>query len=548
MRCEPSEACTVPLDDAGRCAGTCLPRGEGLGCERGAVVAGVCRGDSPELAAEQELRGLRITRLESPAEAVAFGEAAVRVRLTNVTGAPLAVPLRARVENGWTVLTSNFEALEGLTLPTEGSFELAAQLRAGEATIFNVSEWTAVELYEPALPGARPWRLSIPVSFAEGEPCGERRFPASFRPGTSNGYEEAVCCGGVFYPGAECCGREDCDGGFCADGVCVASAPRFSGAGSVLLPHQRLLVVVADHPEVPRGAHLCENRYEELREWIGLDRVDAWFSDLLSRRAARDDFAIGWTVLAGLETSDFAAPGERQATDYFAALERHLSKHDCIERLSFDFDRTIVLSPLVEGSAAGQFFGPDKVVVLSAPNAGLTIAHELGHSYGATDLYFDAGGSHQWHRSLMGKMWGAHPDDGVLWAEVGLADLDRDGVVDLALRELSPERLALRAQARYRERSLTLELELLGVTGGRERLLPVVKPLVHLDFPDDQYASTLQELAGGLDPRDIDHARVLAEGVLRVRVRLVHRFTAADLQRRALGLDEVVQAPVVVEQ
>lgn len=69
--------------------------------------------------------------------------------------------------------------------------------------------------------------------------------------------------------------------------------------------------------------------------------------------------------------------------------------------------------------------------------------HELAHTFGATDRYFDAGGQLQYGNALMSTV--TRPlrqlEDAVFWGEAGLGDLDRDGELDALGFSRAPESL-----------------------------------------------------------------------------------------------------------
>ena len=204
------------------------------------------------------------------------------------------------------------------------------------------------------------------------------------------------------------------------------------------------------------------------------------------------------------------------------------------------------------GDFGGRYMGGGFIAMKTATSPYL-FAHELGHAFGGDDLYLELGGSFQWRDDLMGNSLTAPPlpADGVLWGQMGFADVDDDGVIDIARYATAPDALSVDAlTARITAKgALEIELEVAALQDGDARRLHL--PFVHLTVPAAAYDTDLfdprQRKLLTFDDTQVDLDALRAAGTVEIGVRVVHRFTDADWQPRELVLDETRAVAIEIE-
>jgi hypothetical protein len=573
--CAAGTACNQRLDGQHLCPGACVALASGLSCG-GEVRSGLCFGRAPVTVPGEVSGGGFTLRVRSkPAEVRAGESFAIAFDVTNTAAA--AAEARVGIKPGASASltdTGDFDPAQPVTLAAGATRTITTHLQAETATILDAGNWSALDVIVAGTPlDPRGLRVAVPFTFAQGtRTCGTRVYP-DFVTTEGQNYGSARCCGGVFYPGAQCCTNADCAGGAtCADGVCVEAAPHIPFSGSPLAGPQRVLIVLADEPEpkppAPRAAaagDLCADVAAQRADVLGLPLIGKWFADVARRRAGRALTDFRYTVLAGIKTEDFA-PASNQPPTYGAALEAFLVARGCTAGWGADFDRVLIMSPRIEtGAHQGLVYAADRVAV-KAWSASIA-THELAHTFGATDRYWDAGGQLQYGGALMSTV-DRDPDellDAVFWAEAGLGDVDHDGVIDALAFSTAPEHLELTelvAEANKNNRSLSIRLRVGAREGGaplavvpREMNVELagtgVSTVLTIDGhrpglgPDerDRYATSLR---ANRDLPDAAFDAVVAAKNVSLRVRIDHHFTDAQFVRRAVSLDETREVTVAV--
>jgi hypothetical protein len=575
VACEPGTACNERLDGQHLCSGTCIVLASGLSCA-GEVRSGLCFGRPPATLPDEVSGGGFTLKVRSkPSEARVGDPLAIAFDVTNTTAEPAEA--RVGIKPGAAASlddTGDFEPSQPLALAAGATRTITTHLHADSATILDAGNWSALDVTIAGTPlDPRGLRVAVPFTFAEGpRACGDRVYP-DFVTVEGQNYGNARCCGGVFYPGAQCCTGADCAGGsggaVCADGICVGAAPHINDSGSPLVGPQRVLIVLIDEPEpkppAPRAAlaDVCADHAAERADVLGLPLIASWFADVARARVGRALTDFRFTVLAGLKTEDFA-PANNQPTTYGEALEAYLVARGCTAGWGADFDRVIVMSPRIEtGAHQGLVYAADRVAV-KAWSASIA-THELGHTFGATDRYWDVGGQLQYGGALMSTVdrEPAELRDTVLWAEAGLGDVDDDGVIDALAFARAPERLELldaAVEASTNNRSVSVRVRVGAREGGAA--VVVVPREVRVDLGGvstvltidghrpgiapgerDRYATSLR---AGRDLPDAAFDALVAARRVNLRVRVDHRYTDAGFQRRAVALDETRELDVPV--
>jgi hypothetical protein len=568
VACDPGTACNERLDGRQLCPGACVLLASGLSCP-GEVRSGLCFGRPPAAFPDEVSGGGFTLKVRArPPEARVGDALTIAFDVINTTAQPAEA--RVGIKPGVAASlddTGDFDPAQPLALAAGATRTITTHLHADSATILDAGNWPALDVTIAGTPlDPRGLRVAVPFTFASGpRACAGRAYP-DFVTTPGQNYGDARCCGGVFYPGAQCCTSADCAGGsagpVCADGICVASSPHINYSGSPLAGPQRVLIVLVDEPEpkppAPRAAvvDVCADHAAERSEALGLPLIGQWFAGVARRRVGRALTDFRFTVLAGLRTEDFA-PADNQPPTYGAALEAYLVARGCTAGWGADFDRVVVMSPRIEtGSHQGLVYATDRVAVQSWSASIAT--HELAHTFGATDRYWDAGGQLQYGGALMSTVdrEPAELADTVFWAEAGLGDVDHDGVIDALAFSRAPERLELleaQVDANTNNRSLIVRVGV-GAREGDTALVVVPREVRvelaagvsavltidgHRPGPTpgerDRYVTSLR---AGREVPDAAFDALVAAGKVNLRVRVDHRYTDAAFQRRAVTLDE----------
>jgi hypothetical protein len=272
-----------------------------------------------------------------------------------------------------------------------------------------------------------------------------------------------------------------------------------------------------------------------------------------------------FTVLAGIKTADFA-PANDSPPATGAALEAYLVARGCTAGWGRDFDRVIVVAPRVQtGAHQGLVYAADRVAVQlwSASIA----THELAHTFGATDRYFDVGGTLQYGGALMSTVDRDPPElgDAVFWAESGLGDVDRDGMIDALAFSRAPERLVVTdvsVDANKNNRTLLVRVRVGAEEGGAARVVIPREVRVELVGAGASTSMTIDGHRPGVAPGERDrYATSLRAGdeitgaafddlvaakKARVRVRIDHAYTTPAFERKVVSFDETVDVDVPV--
>jgi len=516
--------------------------------------------------------GWRRSAVTVPEEVTVGQEVDAVVAFTNTAGSPQALRVEAEALHGWTLLQQMPAATVSAMVAPGESVQYTLRLRAGAPTLLDADQRAAARMSVGGLDGRGGWPVMIRVRYpqeAEGVvACGERWFPVARRGSDTvrgSGYLESACCGGVFYPAAQCCDSSACTGGArCLDGRCVVPFPGAPWALTPLTGPQRVLVVLVDGPPVS-ATEPCRDHSAALRETLDLDGIESWFRAVSEARVGRPTARWQWTVLAGLRSADLGLPSGSVAPEALhAAAESWLRARGCLQGFHADYDRTVVYHPQVDlGPYAGQVLRSGFIAQRDLGSA-LT-AHELAHTFGATDRYLDLGGSFQWAGALMAGVQGrvdASYTDAVLWGEVGLGDGDGDGVVDVRAAG-QPDRLVAEhtdVTAFPHSNGLRVRVRL-GLRQGDRRVVGLPQEAT-LSVPGTtaRWEYVRWDVAARDDllsehylfaPNDIPQSvfeEVVRTGSLALRVEARAHFTRDDFSRASVSLDATVQAPLVTQR
>lgn len=534
--CAADAACNALLLEDGSCPGACIPQRHGMHCP-GVVRHGLCYdGVLPDVAERYNLpQGMWGAVDALPEEAVVGEQSDITLRLHNPSAADVTVNVRAWARQPvWTLVSTSFVNDAAVTVPAGGELALTVTLRAERASVFHIDNWFAVFInVESSQVGIR-----LPVGFGQTSEvaCGARTFPASWCSGLNcqqrnEHYNVGRCCEAVFYPSAECCADADCAEGVCIDGQCISRVPDSIMAPSPLVGRQRILVVASDLG-LALEPQLCDDSEAAFDE-LGLAEVDGWLRETFEARTGRSDaLELEWDVWVVEDASVFVTDGDFKPNAFTEKLEAYLLAEGCLsEGITEDYDRFLLVSGRVDlGGPTGRAYDVGLACALS-PWPRSLMTHELGHLYGALDLYLTSAGALQYRSALMSKadLDGRRdvlPSDAVFWGQVGLGDVEGSGVIDVfefpqapesivleeAVAELGADRLAVRADFDPPMARFEVELPDFGVRG--------------LGF------------AGRAEVFGLDKTALEQAGQVRVRIRAAYHYTDETWTRQHLSLDE----------
>jgi len=545
--CGVGEACNEPLDGEGRCPGQCVGVAAPLRCD-GVVRLGICLRHVPADSwdpPEETGTALRLALRDAPPWVVVGDVFPVLLEVRN----PGPTPVRAAM--AWKH-PDTVEAVEDPLLGGDAwrlepgeTRSLRFVLRAVRANVFQPESQEYLTLQ------AGDDVIRIPGGIVFGQQadrtCGDWRFPSTWSLcedcSTYDRYWMAACCDGVFFPGASCCRDEDCSDAVCVDGHCVPWAPWSGLANTLPRGNQRVLVVAADDPEALPGLDdPCGSPWPDGESRLQVKVVEDWFNDRAEDRIRRRPLRLGWWFAAVPDSQVFAPSPEDQVwSRWLELLDQWRADRGC-PPLS-DFDKVVAYSPRLDlqgfGGQAGDR-GRIGAMTLFSP---YLLAHELAHTFGASDLYLDLGGTTWLRGGLMANGWGIQdpPEDRVTWGEIGLSDLDRDGVVDLASYLDSPDALeiALARAVLTPKGSLELALAIGGRQGDRSGRVQV--PLLMLELPEHQVTREVREAQWikpvAFDGNEVDLEAVRQRQRVTVRVRVDLPVTTEDFRREVRTLD-----------
>ena len=551
--CADFEACDALLDGEGRCPGTCRSTDDRLRCD-GFVKHSVCNTYEPvETPTEAvDFGRFTVTPITWPEDAVVGETYDFEVRVDNDTQSPLTLSFSWKNPQTFAFADASWDRIASIELPANGSVTLTAQITALQATTLSAGSNLIVTLVFDGDSAFEP-RATVHFPATEAISCGGEYFPANWCPGegcyaSHTYYSQARCCDDVFFPGATCCDDSECDLGACVDGKCVFETPYLTSANNLPIGKQRVRIVLVDtHPQLTDP---CADHYEDVKSEFDFGTTEAWYDDLSQRRIGRNSVDFQWIITGGVATSDFLT-GPNYWDDYSRELNAYLEQRGCP---IFDaYDKVLISASSIDLQGFGGFYvNKGNIAIFSAHGAYL-VAHELAHSFGATDLYLDLGGAFLYPQALMGNNLAAPPlpNDKVAWGEMGFADIDRNGIIDVVEFAAFPDSLAVaNATATITSKgSLEIRWELVATEGGIVKR--VVVPEYTVTVPAANASFTLyypgRWKVVTFDATQVDLDALTLAGSVEVTIAVAYRFTANDWTPKTLHVNETLQLQVVLE-
>ena len=541
-KCLPEEACNALLQKDGKCPGKCIPQRTKMAC-RGKVMHGLCYRKPPNFTnAAKTIKGLLFQPGAIPS-LVRQGETKTfEISVTNTLSTSTSIPLQYGLQPNWRLVDASFKNLKTLDFKPKETKKLTLKVLALKADIFNNS------LTRGRIITFSFDRDSFSIVSTIGYPaqgnvaCGQHFFPARYCPTTPcsqnrGHYFRGKCCQGVFYPGIQCCQASDCQKGACFDGKCVEKRPWFL-ANNMPLGHQKVLIVMSDFLDQPHEpGKVCTNRFKDLKAKLKIEDFEKYFDKLSRQFLGRAGPKFQWIVYAGINTKDFNPSGGRDMTSMHRALEQYLVKKGCIKSAK-DFDKRVLITPNVSiGGFTGKAQNDGKVAQKKIDM--YLFAHELAHTYGATDLYLDQGGKLHYLFDLMGNNLGryGYPEFAVAWGEMLWGDANRNGVIDVFEFALYPDSLvATKIKAQLSpKRTLEVTASVAAVEKGVQKDLFIRR--ITLELPD--YGSSYQTTPGQtmvFSLRNADLEDIRKKGSVKVKVIASYIFTNQKFERKEVKL------------
>lgn len=551
VECKKDEACNALLTKDGLCPGSCIQQQMTTQC-RGTVTHGLCMHRfTPQKNVSKLIDGLMFSPSQIPALVREGDKLNLTIEVTNTLSTAKQMPVNYEVSSNWKLVQASFKDKVAIDFKPNETKKLTLTVEALKADVLSnyrsVGSILSFAFFRDA------FSLFAAIGYGPGKDraaCGTHYFPKSYCPNSPcsksrRHYYQAACCKGVWYPGAACCEDSDCTNGrTCFDGKCLTQKPRALG-NTLAQGHQRVLIVLSDRLDFPSDpSKLCTNRVKDLRSTLKLDEFEAYFNDISQAFLKRPAPKFQYVILAGINTKDFNPDGGRDLRSMHNALEEHLVKKGCIKSAN-EFDKRVIYSGML---SIGPFTG-------RAMNGGLVgmkkndmylFAHELLHTYGASDLYLDLGGSLHYLIDLMGNNLGQYgtPGMGVAWGEILWGDANRNGVIDTFEFAVYPDSLvATGLTARLASKgSLEISANVKAMEQGVEKRIMLHR--IEVELPE--YKAKVTMALGGtyaLTPPQVDLDAIRNKGSVKLRVNASYWFTDRSFKRieRKLSFEKDVK-------
>ncbi len=470
--------------------------------------------------------------------------------LTNLSGTPGKLHYAFKNPDNWEIYPLNFEQEGDLLFEPNESKDLRFNANAIKPNVFNIYYSPIISFYF----NGNNYELFSTVLFNQNNEylfCDDRYFPETYceYPECTDYalYYSAVCCENIFYPGAQCCSDSDCTSGVCIDGKCIYNTPTIALANTSLIQNNKILVIISDFEEFPEK-DLCKNKSEELKEKLQIEVIENFYKTIIEKRTKRKDILnFKWEVLSGFKKEKFIKNNQYDFNTFRESLQ-HYIKDELGCNINFEeYDKLIIISPFLDLMGfSGMAFGLGYIGQVIYSNGYLT-AHELAHSFGATDLYLDMGGRFQYILTLMGNNLGGYgfPEDKVTWAEIGLGDIDKNGVIDIFEFAKFPESIEIRdikANLTYKD---TLEISFDPYLLENNNLKKGIFYKFYIELPEynairEIYADTTTVF----DQYEVDLNKIREAGKIKIRMVTTYRYSDRDLKNIVLNFDKTFDVNV----
>jgi len=213
-----------------------------------------------------------------------------------------------------------------------------------------------------------------------------------------------------------------------------------------------------------------------------------------------------------------------------------------------DFDKKIIITNAVDIHRFGGMAYDMGWVVVHSYESSRFLAHELGHTFGATDLYINMGGQFQYARALMSNypVKEIEPSPAlsmVMRGELGLLDSDFNGVIDIAEFAVFPESIEVKLRASLLVDRMTIEVSDDVYALENENKKRVLIKGVDIDIP----LLGIKGLVNGVRAFNLTKDQVDTLKNLRsvnMNVKAEYSFTDKDFTRKTLIFNKLMIVPL----
>lgn len=549
--CRENEACNSLLNQNNYCEKECIFQPDKCTCE-GNIINSLCYlFDIPQKPDTKNIiDGIRIVPPDIPQKIFVGDRLELRLTLINTENTEKMLTINYKNPSEWEIFPQNFSNNTTITFQPQETKELVFNANALMANVFLIG-------YKPIITFNIPYELYGDIFYNRQDNylfCNNNYFPPSYCEyedcSSYNRYSSAVCCEDIFYPAASCCSDVDCSAGSkCVDGRCIFRSPALFLANTTLIQNNRILVILSDIESIPEE-NLCTNKAEQLRELLQLDIIEDYYKKIVYNRTHQTDIIhFRWEILAGYRSENFIHNGDYTFLNFKKSLQNYLNNSGCNIDFS-EYDKLIIMSPKMDLQGfAGMAFGNGDIGTIIYSNGYLT-AHELAHSFGATDLYLELGGRFQYALALMANnfSWG-FPQDKVTWGEIGLGDINSNGIIDLFEFARFPEGIEVDNVRAYltRKESVEISFDLWLLEEGLKKRGIFLENIIEL--PEYSIIQDLyQETQIAFDKYQVDLERLKQEKRIAVRLKTRYRFSNKDYKNVVLNFDRTFDVPITEQQ
>ncbi len=549
--CDKNEACNNLLTEESFCEGSCIYQEHSCSCN-GKPFNNLCY--LFEIPTKPEYKDLiddiRIVAPEIPEYVYEGVRFEIELTLTNTASENRTLNYGYTNPENWEIEAFNFEPSGTLYFEPKETKRLRFDAIAIHPDIF-------IPYYTPIITFSfndSNYELYSKILFSEKEgylKCGTKYFPSSYCTyqdcsGYSN-YNSAVCCNEIFYPGATCCTDEDCIDGVCIDGKCTFRVPGIFLANTTLIQNNRILIILSDFDEFEER-DLCKNKYDTLRDALQIDVIENFYKKIILNRTDREDIIhFKWEVLSGFKSERFINNNQYDFQSFKDALNNYINTELGCNIDFEEYDKLIIISPKIDLMGfGGMAFGNGFIGQILYSNGYLT-AHELAHSFGATDLYLDLGGTFQYSLSLMGNNLGGYgfPEDKVMWGEIGLSDINQNGIIDLFEFARYPEKIIienLKANLTYKD---SIEISFEPYLLENNQLKRGIFNSYTIELPEYNVIRDIYyDPFIAFDQSEIDLNKIKERGKILIKIGTKYRYSDKDFKNRKLSFEELFEVEV----
>ncbi len=549
-KCDNKEACNYLLKEDKLCEGSCIFQEHSLSCD-GNVFNNLCYQIEPpqEPVQPKVVDGIKITPPLIPMYITEGDRLEITLILTNSEEKKKELSYSYKNPDNWEIFPENFSQSGTLSFDALEAKTLRFNANALRSNMFNTYYSPVITFYFNDV----VYEIYIWIKFPGNEGyirCNDLFYPPSYCLNQNCSgyayYNTAVCCENIFYPGSSCCSDSDCTKSVCIDGKCVYQVPGIFLANSTLIQNNRILVILSDYDGFEEK-DLCKDKSQDPKYNISTKEIEEYYSTIIYNRTKRQNVInFKWEILAGFRAERFITDNRYDFQSYKDGLQKYLNDLGC--GINFeDYDKLIIISPRLDLMGfGGMAFGNGYIGQVTYANYYITI-HELAHSFGASDLYLDLGGNFQYLKSIMAANLGGFdfPEDKVTWGEIGLGDIDKNGVIDLFEFAKFPEKIVIRnikANLTYKD---SVEISFEPMLLENNKLKKGIFYSYYIELPEYNAAMDLYGTPYiAFDQYSVDLNKIRETKKLKIRIKTQYRYSDAEFRSRLLTFDKTYEIDV----